>query len=376
MRSLLATLLLTCDPVVRVSQSWGITGLSFPAFFASNGTCTSGESCASEGEEDQARGVPSRPGEESPPRGWPFAFDWLIKIGVRLITTAASTSLHYCGTLCASIGLAAKWSYWLAVASVALFILQLFVWTCNWVLIPLGKHSMAFWRYLRGHGQWYELAHLHGVRLYRPKWVGPQGREEWTAAFIQQEVRGRGDGREPFDLLVTDGTAIARLRHGTLRGRTNRHGFKAECDTVHACSHRYYRHQLEGMECRVHLCAQRPCGQPDEDCLHAVASAVIPRDREFDLQDAAGRGPLARCATATWLCGFSLASWVGSAGKAFKKWAYCICCCGCCSRPHRKSRNRVPPGSEPTTPRHENSETESEGEEDRPLAKPSRLPLW
>ena len=80
MRSLLATLLLTCDPVVRVSQSWGITGLSFPAFFASNGTCTSGESCASEGEEDQARGVPSRPGEESPPRGWPFAFDWLVRL--------------------------------------------------------------------------------------------------------------------------------------------------------------------------------------------------------------------------------------------------------------------------------------------------------
>ncbi|CAK9112077.1 Uncharacterized protein SCF082_LOCUS51975, partial [Durusdinium trenchii] len=128
-----------------------------------------------------------------------------------MISDAASTSLHYCGTLCASIGLAARWTYWLAVATVALFMLQLLVWTCNWVLIPLFRHWVAFWRYLRGQGQWYELAQIHGVRVFRPKWFGPQGREDWTAAYVQQEVRGRGDGREPFDLLVTDGTAIARL---------------------------------------------------------------------------------------------------------------------------------------------------------------------
>lgn len=54
-----------------------------------------------------------------------------------------------------------------------------------------------------------------------------------------------------MDLLVTDGTAVARLRHGTLRGRTNRHGFRAECDSVHASSHRYHCNQLEGVDCRV-----------------------------------------------------------------------------------------------------------------------------
>eukprot|EP00438_Fugacium_kawagutii_P005702 Skav227832 [mRNA] locus=scaffold948:391182:404479:+ [translate_table: standard] len=216
--------------------------------------------------------------------------------------------------------------------------------------------------YIRGQGQWYELAQIHGVRVFRPKWIGPQGRDDWTAAYVQQEVRGRGEGREPYDLLVTDGTAIARLRHGTLRGRTNRFGFRADCDSVHASSHRYYRNQLEGMECKVHLCAQRPCGQPDDDCLHAVASAVIPRHLDFDLQDAAGKGPLARCATAAWLCGYSTCGLCGNAWKTTKRCLACVFCSGCLCKRRNKTRNRLPPSSEASTPRHENSETESEAE--------------
>ena len=251
LRYVLASLLLLSDPLVRLSQSWGVGDLSFPSFFAGNDTCPAGETCEKTEGEGGVRGVPPRPDEKPQPNGWPLSVEWLIRMSLRMISDAASTSLHYCGTLCASIGLAARWTYWLAVATVALFMLQLLVWTCNWVLIPLFRHWVAFWRYLRGQGQWYELAQIHGVRVFRPKWFGPQGREDWTAAYVQQEVRGRGDGREPFDLLVTDGTAIARLRHGTLRGRTNRFGFKAECDSVHASSHRYYRNQLEGMDCRV-----------------------------------------------------------------------------------------------------------------------------
>lgn len=198
MKTFLASLLLLGDPLVRLSQSWGISDLSFPNLFVENGTCRAGEACDKKGEEGDVRGVPSRPDEESQPSGWPFSFEWLIKLSLRLISDAASTSLHYCGTLCASIGLAARWSYWLAVAAVALLLLQLLVWTCNWVLVPLFRHGIAFWRYLRGQGQWHELAQIHGVRVFRPKWYGPQGREDWSAAFVQQEVRGRGEGREPY----------------------------------------------------------------------------------------------------------------------------------------------------------------------------------
>eukprot|EP00435_Cladocopium_sp_Y103_P015205 s4477_g3.t1 len=317
----LLSLLLLCDPLLRASESWGIGGLSSP-FLGENGTCPAGETCERADEnEGRARGAPSRPGPETQQKWRPWNFSWLVRLSLRMISDAAHTSLEYCGTLCASIGLAARWSYWLATAMVAIFLLQLLIWTCNWVLIPGYRHALALWRYVRGRGEWYEIAQLHGVRVFRPKWYGPRGREEWSSAFVQQEVRGRGDGREPFDLLVTDGTAIARLRHGTLRGRTNRHGFKAECDTVHASSHRYYRNQLEGMECKVHLCAQVPCGQPDDDCLHAVAAAVVPRNTDYDLQDAAGRGPLARCATAAWLCGYSSLGLCGGFWKAVRKCA-------------------------------------------------------
>eukprot|EP00438_Fugacium_kawagutii_P010033 Skav212665 [mRNA] locus=scaffold1227:565246:577475:+ [translate_table: standard] len=365
LRSFLASLLILSDPLARLSRSWGVGDLGIPSLFAGNDTCPAGDTCRKTSEEGDVRGVPPRPDQEPQTKNWPFSFEWLVKLSLKLIADAATTSLHYCGTLCASIGLAAKWSYWLAVGMVALFLVQLLVWTCNWIVIPLCRHGAAFWRYLRGHGQWYELAQIHGVRVFRPKWFGPQGREDWTAAYVQQDVRGRGEGREPFDLLVTDGTAIARLRHGTLRGRTNRFGFKAECDSVHAASHRYYRNQLEGMECRVHLCSQRPCGQPDDDCLHAVASAVIPRTAEFDLQDAAGKGPLARCATAAWLCGYTTLGTCGSISKSMRRWFNFICCSGCLCGGRKRPRGRIPPGSGASTPRHENSETESEADDEQ-----------
>ena len=368
LRSVLALLLLGCDPLTRVSQSWGVGNLGIPLF-----TNRSSEECAANGGCDEGkterggtRGGPPRPGSD-PQQGWqwPVGFAWLIRISLKMIAGAANVSLHYCGTLCASIGLAAKWSYWLATGLVLIFLLQLLVWTCNWILIPGYRHGVALWKYVRGHGQWYEVAQIHGVRVFRPKWVGPRGREEWTSGYVQQEVRGRCENREPVDLLVTDGTAIARLRHGTLRGRTNRHGFRADCELVHSSSHRYYRNQLEGMECRVHLCAQTPCGHQEDDCLHAVASAVIPRNVDFDLQDAAGKGPVARCATAAWLCGYSTMGFCGAVVKAVKKffqWVFCCTCC--CNNRRKKRRSRAAPESGTSTPRHENSETESDGDDE------------
>ena len=83
-----------------------------------------------------------------------------------------------------------------------------------------------------------------GISVFRPKWVGPKGQSAWSAEFVQQEVRGRGENRDPFDLLVTDGVAITRLRHGTLRGRTNRNGYRLNGGTVHGASHRYFRNQI------------------------------------------------------------------------------------------------------------------------------------
>ena len=120
------------------------------------------------------------------------------------------------------------------VGVVAVFLLQLGVWTITWIILPIAQHSYALVQYLRGRAPWHEVASLHGLSTFRPSWVGPRAGTEWSSAYIQQEVRGRGDSREPHDLLVTDGLAVARLRHGTLRGRTNRHGFKCSCNGVHS----------------------------------------------------------------------------------------------------------------------------------------------
>lgn len=179
------------------------------------------------------------------------------------------------------------------VGVVAVFLLQLGVWTVTWILLPLAQHSYALVQYLRGRAPWHEVASLHGLSTFRPSWVGI----EWTSGYIQQDVRGRGEAREPHDLLVTDGLAVARLRHGTLRGRTNRHGFKCACTGVHSSSHRYFRNQLESAGCTVHLCSEDPCGAPEEEGWHVMASAVIPRSQAYDLQEAAGKGPWGRCLT-------------------------------------------------------------------------------
>ena len=45
----------------------------------------------------------------------------------------------------------------------------------------------------------------------------------------------------------------------------------------------------------IHLCACDPCGCPDEDAHHVLASAIIPRATELDLQETAGKGPVGRC---------------------------------------------------------------------------------
>lgn len=198
---------------------------------------------------------------------------WIAQWSSRLLVDAARASLEACGTPSRRLQLGSS--------------------CFSWVVCPVAKHALALWRYVRGQGQWHEVAQL--------QWVGPAGREEWSAAYVQQEVRGRGEPREPHDLLVTDGVAVARIRHGTLRGRTNRHGFKLEGEGVFSASHRYFRNHVEAMDCRIHLCAQQPCGRPDEDCLHVSATAVIPSSTS--IQEVAGRGPLARCATAAWFWG-------------------------------------------------------------------------
>jgi hypothetical protein len=96
----------------------------------------------------------------------------------------------------------------LATGVIVLFLVQLAVWTLNWIIFPLCKHAWALWKYLRGYGQWHEVAHLHGIRVFRPKWIGPRGKEEWTSGYVQNDVRGRGANRTRT--AIYEGQALKR----------------------------------------------------------------------------------------------------------------------------------------------------------------------
>ena len=100
---------------------------------------------------------------------------WFVRFSWDSLWQIAESGLVWCGTLCASVGIAARWSYWLLVAVVGMFLLQLLLWSITWVLIPFSRHAVALYRYLRGYGGWHEVMTLHGVGTFRPKWYGPKG---------------------------------------------------------------------------------------------------------------------------------------------------------------------------------------------------------
>lgn len=332
----------------------------YPQLPSANETCPNGVdakagSCSGEGGESSYgdRGSHSSPDPEEDAL-WLW---WFIKVWWLSLIKFTDSGLVWCGALCTSVGIAARWSYWLAVAVVGIFILQLLFWTITWVLCPFLRHVTAFYRYIRGHGGWHEVTTLQGTPVFRPKWVGPKGQSAWSAEFVQQEVRGRGENRDPFDLLVTDGVAITRLRHGTLRGRTNRSGYRLNGGTVHGASHRYFRNQIESYGMEIHLCSTHPCGSNEDDCVHITACATIPRSVELNLQEEAGRGPIGRCCVATWFIGCRCAPF-STLWKGVKALGRCCLRSTCCTR----RRPREPLSDAPEVPKHLDSETESEGE--------------
>ena len=360
---------------------WDLVGHSW-----SNAEPKGPESTSSPEEANQTRGSSSSPGlwhwfvshglqqeelENEPNRHGQSGEDswggpWIFRIGLRVLFQAAQNGFAYCGTLCASLGLAARWSYWLVTGIVIVFLLQLLVWSYTWVVYPTVVHSRALYRYCRGTAPWCEVSQLLGERPYRPNWRGPRASTPWSTQYIQTEVRGRGSNRHPYDLLVSDGTAVARLRHGTVRGRTNRFGFVCACDEVRSTSHRYLRNLLEAANCTVHLCASDPCGALDLPHFHIGVSAI----EEVDLQDLAGRGPWARCANLTWLCRLFWCRCCRNSGQGcFRGLARCLCALLCC-RQRRASR---PAGSQRQDPRHDDSETESEAADDKGMCQADQV---
>ncbi|CAE8587712.1 unnamed protein product [Polarella glacialis] len=292
------------------------------------------------------RGTPKPPPEPKPKE--PFWFFGVTWSGV--LTIVAEFGVYYCGTLCTTLGFAVKWVYWLLFGIAMIGFMQLTRLSYVWVMRPAVLLLWSFYRYMAGYGTWSAVRQAQGNNIFKPNWVGPITAIPWTSQYVQADVRGRGQGQKPHDLLVTDGTAVARLRHGTIRGRTNRHEFVCKCETVHATSHRYWRVALEDVNSTVHLCAADPCSSPDACAIHVLASAIVPQDQDLDVTDIANKGPLGRCCTFV-LCLSSL--WL-------KMWA---CCCrkSCKTAKVCYCRRRASRPAEVKRPLDPESEPESEG---------------
>ena len=93
--------------------------------------------------------------------------------------------------------------------------------------------------------------------------------------------------------------------------------------------------------------------------MHITACATIPRSVELNLQEEAGRGPIGRCFVATWFIGCRCAPF-STLWKGVKALGRCCLRSTCCTR----RRPREPLNESPEGPKHLDSETESEGEEE------------
>ena len=173
----------------------------------------------------------------------------------------------WCGPFCWRIGAAARAAGYLMVSSVTFFVFYgaFVVWTC--VLHPAGRLAWFVCRYLVGRAPW-ATPESTDAPAPRPEWCGPEFPRPWTSLYVRKEVRGRSlDHRQPHDLLVCH-EGDARLRHGPLKGRTNRKGLVCAYDEVHGCSNCHLRRQLETEPMRVHLCASGPCLDPGAAAVH------------------------------------------------------------------------------------------------------------
>ena len=137
-----------------------------------NTACDKAGTCPQEEiEDDYARGSRSSPGahywwlnwtwdaEPPPPRNNPPSSEgsgrwWYARILLVFLWEIWEGGLTWCGTLCASIGLAARWTYWLATATIILGTMQLTYWSFVWVVRPILIVVYALTRYVLGHGSW------------------------------------------------------------------------------------------------------------------------------------------------------------------------------------------------------------------------------
>ena len=263
-----------------------------------------------------------------PPHSWlPGAWWWLI-----------TAVWAWCGPFCQKAGSAVLAAGHLAIAAATIAAVYglILVWTC--LVMPILRIFWTAVLYLLGRGTWRDVSRAEGRVTEPPNWCGPASPRAWSSQYVQQEVRARDmDQRQPYDLLIRCEGGYARLSHGPVKGRTNRHGFVCAFDEVIGCTSRSLRRKLEEEPRQVHLCASEPCTADPSVCeVHVTSSASVLREASHDLRDMAGRG--------AWCRLWHLASW------AWQRCTTGVAQIGrCTQRRRRQGRTVLDPNSETDT---------------------------
>ena len=129
--------------------------------------------------------------------------------GVKLIEcTVSGTS--------GQVSLILRWGYW-ALVFAAFWISLLIIWhLAAFLVIPFFIIVKEIYWFMCGDNTWAEVKAARGIPVNRVSWVGPDHRQQWDAQYITQKVRGRGAvDRKPFDLLLSAGRDVARIRQET-----------------------------------------------------------------------------------------------------------------------------------------------------------------
>ena len=111
--------------------------------------------------------------------------------------------------------------------------------------------------------------------------VGPGSSTSVDTEYYQRQVRGRGAGRRPHDLVLRFPQGAVRMQPDwTHRTRIDRHGLWIKPGRILGVTARALREHLERAD-QIHLCRSEDCSQPG--AYHCKEFAAIDADSVIDL---------------------------------------------------------------------------------------------
>ena len=172
--------------------------------------------------------------------------------------------------------------------------------------------------------------------------AGPGGGAPVDTEYYQRQVRGRGAGRQPHDLILQFPAGAARVQPDwSNRTHVDRH---VKPKRILGATTRTLREELERCE-SVHLCRKGECTQPG--AVHCKAYSAADSEALVDLGAYGKFGG--------WRCLILLGR--GTVKMKCRLTSWCTCCCSRAASPRRISEQGVLRALDPLDP---DSESEAE----------------